>query len=175
MKAFQYTYVRSFRAADFDTEHYLVVAKIKEKLAVNKPGSHKFHVERFNLKKLKEVQGKEKCHVQVSNMFAVLEDLDAEVEINTVWKMIRKNIKILAKESVSYYDLKRHTPWFDEGCSKLLDQRKQAKLQWLQDPSEITGDNLNNVSLEASRHFRNKRKEYLKELMTLQQAARTRT
>jgi hypothetical protein len=26
-------------------------------------------------------------------------------------------------------------PWFGEGCSKLLDQRKQAKLQWLQDKS----------------------------------------
>jgi hypothetical protein len=28
-------------------------------------------------------------------------------------------------------------------CSKLLDQTKQAKLQLLQDPSEINGDNLN--------------------------------
>jgi hypothetical protein len=28
---------------------------------------------------------------------------------------------------------------------KLLYQRKQAKLQWLQDPSEINEDNLNNV------------------------------
>jgi hypothetical protein len=33
----------------------------------------------------------------------------------------------------------------------------------LQDPSEINGDNLNNVRLEASRHFRNKKKEYLKD------------
>jgi hypothetical protein len=45
---------------------------------------------------------------------------------------------------------------------KLLDQRKQGKLQWLQDPSEINGDNLNNVRREASRHFRNKKREYLK-------------
>jgi hypothetical protein len=37
---------------------------------------------------------------------------------------------------------KKHKPWFDEGCSKLLDQRKQAKLQWLQDPSKINGDTL---------------------------------
>jgi hypothetical protein len=55
---------------------------------------------------------------------------------------------------------------FVEGCSKLLDQRKQAKLQWLQDPSEINGDNLNNVRREASRHFRNKKREYLKKLAT---------
>jgi hypothetical protein len=36
-------------------------------------------------------------------------------------------------------------------------------LQWLQDPSEINGDNLNNVGHEASRHFRNKKREYLKD------------
>jgi hypothetical protein len=52
--------------------------------------------------------------------------------------------------------LEKHKPRFNEGCSKLLDQRKQSKLQWLQDPSEINGDNLTNVRRETSRHFRNK-------------------
>jgi hypothetical protein len=52
-------------------------------------------------------------------------------------------------------------PWFDKGCSKLSNQRKQAKLQWLQDPSEINGDNLNNVRRETSRYFRNKKREVL--------------
>jgi hypothetical protein len=59
--------------------------------------------------------------------------------------------------------MKKHKPWFDEGCSKLLDQRKEAKFQWLQDPSEINGDNLNNVKREASRYFRNKQRKYLKD------------
>jgi hypothetical protein len=36
-------------------------------------------------------------------------------------------------------------------------------LQWLQDPSEIKGDNLSNVRSEVSRYFRNKKREYLKE------------
>jgi hypothetical protein len=31
------------------------------------------------------------------------------------------------------------------------------------DPSEINGDNLNNVRGEASRYFRNKKEEYLKD------------
>jgi hypothetical protein len=60
-------------------------------------------------------------------------------------------------------ELKKHKPWFDEACSKLLDQRKQAKLQWLQDPSEINGDNLRIVRREASTYFRNKRRGYLKD------------
>jgi hypothetical protein len=63
---------------------------------------------------------------------------------------------------------------FDEGYLKLLDQRKQAKLQWLQDPSEITGDNLNNVRCEASRHFRNKKREYLKDKINYLETNRTR-
>jgi hypothetical protein len=40
---------------------------------------------------------------------------------------------------------------------------KKAKLQWLHDPSELNEDNLNNVRSEASRHFRNKKREYLKD------------
>jgi hypothetical protein len=92
-----------------------------------------------------------------------LEDLDAEVEINSAWETIRENIKILAKESLGYFELKKYKPWFDKGCSKLLDQRKEAKLQWLQDPSEINGDNLNNVRHEANRHVRNKKRDYLKD------------
>jgi hypothetical protein len=36
-------------------------------------------------------------------------------------------------------------------------------LQWLQDPSEINGDNPNSVKHEGSRYFRNKTREYLKD------------
>jgi hypothetical protein len=37
-----------------------VVAKVRERLSVNKQRSHRFHMERFNLKNLNEVEGKEK-------------------------------------------------------------------------------------------------------------------
>jgi hypothetical protein len=85
-----------------------------------------------------------------------LEDLEAEVEINSALETIRENIKISAKERLGYFELKKDKPWFDEGCSRLLDQSKEAKLQWLHDASEINGDNLINVRREASRYFRNK-------------------
>jgi hypothetical protein len=94
-------------------------------------------MERFNLMKLNRVEGKEQFCVEVSNRFAALEDLDTEVEINSAWETIRENITISAIEGLGYFELKKHRPWFDERCSKLLDQRKEAKLQRLQDPSEI--------------------------------------
>jgi hypothetical protein len=155
--------VRTFKSAGCDSDHYLVVAKVRERLAVNKQGSQRFDMERFNLNKLNDGESNEQFRVEVSNRFAALEDLDTQVEINSAWKTIRENIKISAKERLGYFELKKHKPWFDEGCSELLDQRKQAKLQWLQDPSEINWDNLNNVRCEASRYFRNNKKEYLKD------------
>jgi hypothetical protein len=67
-------------------------------------------------------------------------------------------------------------PWFDERCPELLDQRKQAKLQWLQDPSEINGDNLNNIRRETGRHLRNKKRKCLKDKSNeLARTVRTRT
>jgi len=43
-----------------------------------------------------------------------------------------------------------------------LDKRKPAIKQCLQDPNQSNVGNLDNVRDEASRHFRNKKKEYLK-------------
>jgi hypothetical protein len=71
-------------------------------------------MEVINLKKLNEAEGKEKYHVEVSNRFAALGHLGTEVEINRAWQTIRENIKTSAKESLSFYELKKHKSWYDK-------------------------------------------------------------
>jgi hypothetical protein len=56
--------VRCFRAADCDTGHYLVVVKVRKRLAVNKQTTHRVHIEKFNLKKLNQVKGKQQYRVE---------------------------------------------------------------------------------------------------------------
>jgi hypothetical protein len=114
------------------------------------------------MKKLSNVNVKEKYQVEISNRFAALESLDESFDINNAWESIRENIKTSAKNNLGYQKLKHNKPWFDDECSKLTDQWKQTKLQWLQNPSQINGDKLQNLRCETRTTFRNKKREYLK-------------
>jgi hypothetical protein len=91
-----------------------------------------------------------------------VKSLDESFKINNAWESIREYIKTSAKDNLRYQKLKHNKPWFYDECSKLIDHWKHAKLQQLQNPSQINGDNLQNLRRETSRIFRNKEREYLK-------------
>jgi hypothetical protein len=50
--------------------------------------------------------------------------------------------KSFTTENFSYYELEQHKPWFDEECLQLLNQWKHAKLQWMQNPSQMNEGNI---------------------------------
>ena len=85
-----------------------------------------------------------------------MENLNVDEDVNRVWENIKENIKTSAKESLGLHEWKQHKPQFDKECVYFLNQRKQAKMQWIQDPSRSNVDDLNNIRRDASRHFRKK-------------------
>jgi hypothetical protein len=127
-----------------------------------------FDMEKFNLWNLINVEVRKQYQVKISNRLAALENLDDDddddddddVHFNRAGKSIRTNIQASNTDSISY-ELKQLKILFDEERSKLLDGRKWAKLQCLQNSSQTNGNNLNNVSCEARIIFRNKEREYL--------------
>jgi hypothetical protein len=129
------------------------VAKLRERISVSKQERQKFDLERFDLKNLDDVEVKEQYQVEIANRFAALESLYKSFDSNSAWESIRENIKTSAKDNLGYQKLKHNKPWFDDECSKLIDQWKQVKLQWLQNPSQINGENLHNLRCKPVEHL----------------------
>ena len=67
-------------------------------------------MERFNLRKLSELEVTKQYHIKISNSFPSFENLDDGKVINRAWGNIKKNIKILGKESLGLYVSKQHKP-----------------------------------------------------------------
>jgi len=114
--------------AEYDTDHCLVVAKVRESLALSKQAAQIFYGERFNLRKLNELEVRKQCQIEITNRFATLENLSDDEDINRAWENTKENIKTSAKESLGMHELKQHKPLFDEECLGLLDKRKQATM-----------------------------------------------
>jgi hypothetical protein len=75
--------------------------------------------------------------LQITNRFAALENVSEDEDINRAWESIKENIKTSATENLGMHERKQHKPWFDEECLVILDQRKQAKMQCIQDRGSI--------------------------------------
>jgi hypothetical protein len=90
----------------------------------------KFDGENFNLRKLGDLEVGKEYRLEITNRFSTLENVNDDEDINRAWESINKNIKTSAKESLGLHEMKQHKPWFDEECLGILDQRKQAKIQW---------------------------------------------
>ena len=112
--------------------------------------------------KTHELEVRKQNQIEITNRLAALDNFNDSEDINTTWENIKENIKTSPKDSLDLYEFKQHILRFDEDCLWFLDQTKQAKIQWWQDPNQSDVGNLTNVRREVSRQFRNKKKEYLK-------------
>ena len=85
--------MRSFRGADCDTDHSLVIAKCRERLAVGKQAAQRFDRQRFNLRELNEPEVREQYHNEITNRFAALENSDDDEDVNMTWETLKRIYK----------------------------------------------------------------------------------
>jgi len=93
-------------------------------------------MERSNLRNISELEVRKQNQMKIPNRFEALENLNDSDDINRACGNIKQNTKTPAIQSLCLYELKQYTLWYDDECCGFLDQRKQAKKQWLQNPNQ---------------------------------------
>jgi hypothetical protein len=66
-----------------------VVAEVWEKLSVRTQAMQKFDMEKFSLKKPREVTAEGQSQDKISNRFENFENLGYDVDINWAWESVR--------------------------------------------------------------------------------------
>jgi predicted lipase len=67
-----------------------VVAQVRERLTVSKKAAQKFNVDKFNLRKLSELDVRKQYQIKISNRFAAMENLNDSEDINRAWKKLKR-------------------------------------------------------------------------------------
>ena len=70
-----------------------MVGKFREILTVSKQAAQTFNWERFNVRKLNELDVREQYLIEITNRFAALENVSEGKDIYRTWE----NIKIISK------------------------------------------------------------------------------
>ena len=99
-----------------------MVANVRERLAESKQAAQNSDAERFNLRKINDLEVRKQYHIKVSNRFAALGNSHDKEDINRAWENMKENIITSAKESLGLQELKQYKIRFDEECSSFLDQ-----------------------------------------------------
>ena len=84
----------------------MVIAKVRERLAVGKQAARKFDRQIFNSRKLNEPEVREQYQIEITDRFAALENLNDDQDVNRTWENIKENIQNAGKETLGLHELK---------------------------------------------------------------------
>ena len=158
--------VRTKRGADIGSDHHLVVANLKIKLANQRPKADRRI--RFDLGKLRNPQEKNELQLTLKNRFAALQlDDDNEGNIDKTWDNVIEIITVSCKEILKPAPENKKHLISDETWQRIED-RKHAKQKVNQAKTrkhkQLTQQEYHTISKEVTKMLRNDKRIFYNKL-----------
>ncbi|PSN29855.1 hypothetical protein C0J52_28339 [Blattella germanica] len=153
---------RSARGPNCDSDHYMVRAKLKERLAVvnNSQGPKNL---KWNIEKLKESEPSQIYQDTIKRKLEELQTQSQEQEqIEQQWNTIKKVVIETATETIGVKTRKRNEEWFNDECKEVIRQKNQDRLRVLQKATRQACDKYKESRKKANKIIRKNKKAYLK-------------
>jgi hypothetical protein len=150
--------VRSFRGPNIDSDHYLVVCKIRARLS-NVMKSRSERTMRFNIQRLK-ADGVAEEYARKLDQRIEEQQQEGVGDINGLWKNIHGAIESTAREVVGTTRGRQRNSWFDAECQEKTDEKNQARKRMLTAPTRLNRENYRVARAAEKRIHRRKKREY---------------
>jgi len=133
--------IRSYRGADGDTDHYLVVATLTEKLSVSwkkNKGRNKKVTNTIDIDRLKDpievTQYRTRVAEELRNINERVENTAADSH-ESKWTTIKKVINFATKNLKTESRSSKKNSWFNNECMEAVKKRNEARLNMIQNSS----------------------------------------
>ncbi|XP_025407079.1 uncharacterized protein LOC112681028 [Sipha flava] len=126
--------VRSHRDADCDTDHYLVISKLRSKL--KSQSRLKDKRAKFNLELLRDETVRKKYESEVKKELKE-NSVQIEIDVDLDWEKESNAVKKAAATSIGELKRSRNT-WYNDVCRIAVDKRRKARDDFIKNNTQTT-------------------------------------
>ena len=150
--------IRTYRGANSDSDHFLVGARLKQKIALitrNRIENRK----RWNIDKLDETEVQHHYQQEIQKE---LQGKPPSNDIEEEWTYIKEAIITSAQNLIGEKQNEKNEEWCDQECREMIKAKRKARLKCIQRNTRANQEEYNRKRIAAARVGRKKKREVLK-------------
>lgn len=148
--------VRTFRGPNIDSDHYLVVAKIRARLS-SVTSSTTNRTLRFNIQRLSTDGVAAQYRQQLDEK---LGRVNVAGDVDSLWDPIHEAVTTTAREVIGTGQRRRRNDWFDEECQRVTDMKNVARSRMLVAGTRQNRERYRAARAEEKRIHRRKKRQH---------------
>jgi len=152
--------VRSWRGANIDSDHFLVIARYRARIS-RQARSSNITPRKLNIDALKTPSVSEDFASKVSERLNEHSTLE-ESTVNEHWRHIKASLTAAAENSIGHKQPQPKNPWFDEECQLLSTEKNEARKKYIQSKTRASYRMYSQLRGELRRLIKKKKRAHEK-------------